>query len=434
MLSNICDDLKTRYDTNILNLNDNIRKIFQDISINNIKNSIKTANTTLMQLIINNSRNNKPIASRISGPKTLTLHYSHKYKKTVYIFGEFHGWEGTCPGASCPIGETRGDDHICRKGQINEEKKEDGTVFITDYLNELFLNTNVFIDFFLEIRPPDSKHGYSSDYLIREYAQTQSIFKIFENSIDCINSATRETFEKCRLVRSHYIDVRVKEKNVHDSNSIIVFWNQFAHGTKDKNYYELVRPNKNHKFNFLPLLSKLQLPVKDLVKFFIKQLYTKIVRKEVERSYLSREIYTWFLDNINSQVKIIQRTLRQYSKLIIEKGINLSFDYLKYCVRIIMASLMDIILLQTDVYALSRIFKKFNVVDNKQPDEAYNIIIYGGNIHSENYRKFLNENGFELVASENIDGINQGFNAGYKYPNLRCLDMNKIPQPFFQYY
>ena len=83
------------------------------------------------------------------------------------------------------------------------------------------------------------------------------------------------------------------------------------------------------------------------------------------------------------------------------------------------------------MYTLCRIFKKFNLTKEgfykatkgDQPDEAYNIIIYGGDQHAQRCRRFLNILSFEEVAKTGQSGNGD--------LNDSCIDMKHIPQPFF---
>ena len=42
-----------------------------------------------------------------------------------------------------------------------------------------------------------------------------------------------------------------------------------------------------------------------------------------------------------------------------------------------------------DIYCLSRVFKKFKIKNDCQPEESYNIIIYAGDLHIDIYSKFM---------------------------------------------
>jgi hypothetical protein len=80
-----------------------------------------------------------------------------------------------------------------------------------------------------------------------------------------------------------------------------------------------------------------------------------------------------------------------------------------------------------DYYLLCRIFKVFDFTKLKnhrwtdEPKEPHNIIIYAGDLHSENVRKFLKELEFKEISTT---------------PSLQkwirnCIDIRKFPQPFF---
>jgi hypothetical protein len=76
-----------------------------------------------------------------------------------------------------------------------------------------------------------------------------------------------------------------------------------------------------------------------------------------------------------------QRTLRILIKL---------SDYFFHAMALVM-----------DTYCLSRVFKKFDVETDFQPKETHNIIIYAGDLHSQLYSEFIeNELGHEPVHNE----------------------------------
>jgi len=80
-----------------------------------------------------------------------------------------------------------------------------------------------------------------------------------------------------------------------------------------------------------------------------------------------------------------------------------------------------------DVYTLARIFKKFqlnqtiNARKTDEPEEPHNIIIYAGDLHSQNIRRFLHEKlGFEPISEWKGD------------PDIDfCVDIRNFEQPFF---
>ena len=80
----------------------------------------------------------------------------------------------------------------------------------------------------------------------------------------------------------------------------------------------------------------------------------------------------------------------------------------------------------TDVYTLSRLFKKFDIQrkDRGMPKYINNAIIYAGYNHSIFYRTTLEKCGFDVIFHKILD-----FNQ--RSPD-RCLDVRKLPYPLFR--
>jgi hypothetical protein len=91
------------------------------------------------------------------------------------------------------------------------------------------------------------------------------------------------------------------------------------------------------------------------------------LKKQIKNSYLPRDIYIKFLDDYIEKNKI-----RCRKKLILDID-----DFI---------GLFSIIM---DMYALSRIFRTFNVGDKQHPVTPKDIIIYVGNNHSNVYNDFF---------------------------------------------
>ena len=88
--------LKDKY--NSISLSSADPKIQQEIK-QKIKEGI-VINPTVTHLLQNHFYKKKPVAKKISGPLSLSAHYSKKYGKIIYVFGEMHGKENPC----CTIG------------------------------------------------------------------------------------------------------------------------------------------------------------------------------------------------------------------------------------------------------------------------------------------------------------------------------------------
>ena len=479
-------DICNRYDTNILNdLDENTRSLFEEISEKCIDRNLGIGNTTLMKLILNNRKNKKPSFKKISGPMSLTVHWSEEYKKMVYIFGEYHGYENSCPDKECPEDEKMSEKQKrCvkkPKKQVNKDTNSD-SINIVDYLKELFKNTNVFIDFFIELNPPEyskkDEGKYPTDYA--ERYQLSHISSIWRHFIPCINVESRTKKDYCELSRVHYIDIR----NTYTEYDMFNKFHDIYHHSH--NCYEISNDlilETNMTFinyytdeyldQFKEFILELENDPKNAI---IKETKNNIyIKKEIDRSYLDNDrIYEWFeneLDNyLNKNIiyhdnGVVRTTVSEYIKnrankinSLIEdkpnivhnikinqhngecywtytkKQANNLFEKNKELAEFnkqlcnfasgITSSMLNIFSLRMDIYTISRLFKKFNVNSNSnQPDEAYNSIIYAGNAHSEVYRNFLTNNGFELVAIKK-------HREGQK-KNERCLNINNIPQPFF---
>ena len=132
MTEKLCKDLKATYDTNILdNESDLVQQEFRDVSLENRNTTTNSVRKVLMKLICNHYDKSvkKPIAEFIGGPKTLSIHWHPFYKKMIYIFGEWHSNTTDCE---------------------NFKEQDRNTILIEDYLYNLMLTTDVFLDIYFE--------------------------------------------------------------------------------------------------------------------------------------------------------------------------------------------------------------------------------------------------------------------------------------------
>ena len=143
----LCNYLNTYYNTNICkSLSPTVQKILREIASKNAKNI--TANIPLIKLVNNLYTISPPTPDYISGPYTLSYHYSKKYHKAIYVFGEAHGIKNNC-----------NDFPQFRKNSMK----------IDDFLSMVFDSTPVFIDFYMEIwsTPYNPTVSDNSSYLNR---------------------------------------------------------------------------------------------------------------------------------------------------------------------------------------------------------------------------------------------------------------------------
>jgi hypothetical protein len=435
-MDTLCTLLLQTYDTRILKSQPLVvQQMFKNISKNYYNNLLPkdkllyiNANKTLINLVYNCFFKTKPKKQLISGPRSLTLHYSKKYNKTIYIFGESHGYANNC-----------GDDIIN----------------IREYLQMLFDTTDVFIDFYLEYgmdtkvtdvimdkegnwresnAPPEVK-SFTDEYFFGTLMNQQKVHYINQLRIrfdNCIR-----VHDKCRWKntgRFHYMDIRQYNTSIENQpnqfHKVELVLTQFFNGKLIKNPSEIINTlNKIHKMSW------------DGFKKYIYGNYTEKMHKEIKKSELSLDIIRKWRDDIfelyfdkwkefksidkNVFNILINGSYKKYIELdqkYNNKKLNSSEDalYLKYTQLKSVRSLTKIFLSNMiDIYLMSRIFKTFNTKKNiNQPPTSHNIIIYAGWEHSRRYSDFLKSLGFEQLATA-------------KEHSTRCLDMTDFPQPFF---
>jgi hypothetical protein len=380
-----------------------------------------------MKLICNHYSINvkKPTAEFIGGPKTLTIHWHPVYQKIIYIFGEWHANNMDC-----------------------EIFKEDAVMVpVEDYLYDLMLSTDVFLDICFEL---DSFKG--GEYTNNPYVpgRTSELFKKFRT---CLQYNTRSD-ATCQLARVHYFDIRDNNINVTDmeDNKITILWfrQQIQYFLKEKG------DNKALCVIYLKLLliqyPKITTLLKELIQddiekvceFMKKQLaeepsIKKELDKIVENPELKMEILTFYGELISKEITGIIK--------FIKNGIINILNYEKESEDVLFKSMNTIELLLglpmpffADVYLLARMFKDFDMSEMEkkaykgatdQPRRANNIIIYCGNRHAKNYRNFLESIGFEEI--DQSGDLTEDIQNPIANTPKNCLDIRKIQQPLFSY-
>lgn len=190
----VVNTLLTTYNTNVL---DDLHIDLQKALKKEAELSKQTPNPSgsdreiLIQLIKNHydADKIKPSAKFIGGPKTLSVHLLPEYQKLLYIFGEQHI-----------------DIMDCEKFE-NFDLDDDIITSIEVYLYNLIINTDVFIDIFLELNAYKSGE-YPKNYIPFENMRGR-IAKLFEIFQKCIQKNTRHD-EHCKLARIHYFDIRTE--------------------------------------------------------------------------------------------------------------------------------------------------------------------------------------------------------------------------------
>lgn len=418
-MDKICEDLKTSYNMNLL---DNCTPIQQAVFLDEAeknKNENK-GKITLMKLIYNHFRAEKPIISKITGPKTLTVHWSRTYKKLIYVFGESHGRAEPCE-SECKRGEVFNPESmrcISEKSQKAKKLKSKGVILesylpIDKYFEKLFLTTDVFIDYFVEVPAYEGIEWYIEDYYADSYLKD-----VMAQSAACVQVATRVK-EKCALIRAHYIDVRRTTRQSLGTRNFIESFNSWR--LQEMTNTEMKKKLKEPQFaSIIDVMTRSRVDVFDY--FMDEYRNSPYNSKEVQRSYIKNDI-----DNF--AVKIIGDAIRRHYFPLNILAKELKSNPTKTLVKNFARELIFPNARIVDPYTLARIFKRFDVDKihtlervRDQPVEPRNIIIYAGDNHSNNYRSFFDKLGFVRIA-ESSETIDEGLS--------RCLNMENIPQPLF---
>jgi len=359
--------LEKYYDCNVLN---NLNEEKGTKILHQLFNKYKETNKTLATLIKNYAGEpKKPIYDNISGPFSLSIHTSKEFKKTIYVFGESHGYEFGCDLLQPTI---------------------------TKYLSELFKNTDVFIDFFIE----DGK-------IYNEFDENWYIIKLQSFFRDCVDQN-----QKCKfpLIRAHYTDMR----NEH-TNDMVNLMFKISTNTYNKSI-ELTKEIHKGLLKILEFNS---------YEKFILHLYdttlTPTIKKEIQKSNLDSEMFYIYMEqNFESMIdenkfnSLKTNMVKYMSKNRTDRHVILSLQILNV--------ITEFVLHMMDVYLLARIFKTFKNSGRNQPDGVYNAVIYTGNEHADNYRLFLES--LDFITVNSID-------SSEKDKIVRCLNMKNIQQPFF---
>ena len=409
----IINQISLTYDTTLIeDLEDKtLKESFHSVAS---KVNAKYNNTVLQKLIENHAKQNKPIAEYIIGPKNLTVHFSKEYNKLIYIFGEFHLEYPNC----------------------NKFKNPSNTQTIEDYLFELYQNTDVFIDFLFEFPSfGRKKNDYSTRDIGKEFYSTNiSLYKLFEKFRKCIEHPTRND-QSCKLGRVHFFNVRDEKTSPLAKYSLIMM------GCRDVNTIT----------NFLNIDKSTCIYFNDFIDFVMKR--SSITFQEKLESYFNSYILG-NMYNVHEMQKVDRKMydkIIEFIKLEIRNKISKNLQILEQYIKIINSRdksqyafvtneivtafinittfFTNIVAIMADIYTLARMFKKFDLskegfegaIYGDQPADSHNIIIYGGDKHSQLYRRFFIYLGFEYVN-----------HTGQSDNNFEtCIDMERIHQPFF---
>ena len=188
--SELMKQLILTYDTKILDNPDLEHLLKNALYIESENGSIERERPVLFDLIKNHKNKQDQTPDFIAGPHTLTCHWSKKYNKMIYIFGETHLEETDC-------------DKLKKGGA--------GTVkLFEDFLFDFLQHTDKFIDFFCEIGPMKPKQtSYRSSFT--GISNSRTLTKLFEKFKHCVETDNRY-LDRCKFSRMHYFDIRLTDE------------------------------------------------------------------------------------------------------------------------------------------------------------------------------------------------------------------------------
>ena len=486
----LCLKLKETYNTFILsNLDkDNYKilriicaKLVEIVNNKNFKDNedvydmILNCNYVLAKLIYNLSRFHMfPKYKSLFGPCSIALFQSKKYRKTIYVIGEYH----------CSLADSYSS--YCKKEKNNTD--------VSSYLTLLAERSPVFLDMFIEF-PPTVKKGDLYDFPIGV------IGEIGTKNVDCF--VDRKNYkDNCVTARWHYIDSRFDNNYVQISLPGYIYYDINRAKITNINWTKI---NKSKFLDFIlsPISkgyksirrafeskvsvnnmteSSLTIPgLKELIKSFgiktsslveykklVLVIYTLYSPEMVEFYNLvltkdSNKVYRW-VDNSYRRELLNKELSRSYKKDLILSNLNnfIKQQYLERereiywcCVRLNNIKTMKLINLDselkilgelfsnigtifTDSYFLARVFKRFRLdLQKDHPTEPSNIVFYAGDAHAVNVREFLRNviDDFDMISFDHNISCNESLK--YKYLNERemcCLELNNTEQPLFLNY
>jgi len=183
----MCRKLIETYNTSII---DSFDPTLQDSFFEEAKNCAKNNHMdgkerSVLAKLIENKKKYKdyplPNVNYVSGPFNITYHWSVKYKKAIYIWGEKHSTKEDCP-----------------------EREKYTTIY--DFLWTHFENSIAFTDFYLEAAAYVLPDGYKNKGVNGKHLNI--LRHLFEQ---CIDKTIRDGDPFCYNSRMHFFDIRQGE-------------------------------------------------------------------------------------------------------------------------------------------------------------------------------------------------------------------------------
>ena len=456
-----CKKLLNTYNASFISkLDEDLRNAFKDQRIEGKKCTKVNTRKVLKQLIFNhfNKTDGEFITDFITGPLNLTVHYSEKFQKIIYIFGENHGDSLDCPS------------------QLEKRSKN-----IYEYLNTVVRNNDAFIDFLIEVpiifndESDDPKVSYEEKY----FSKSQEHLNVLgDKFIDCLEK--KGTCESTCRVQA--IDIRQIIGNV-KTNIMSLFINKIDGYLKSPYVQNLfnkdVSKNPRIALNYIKILIEMlndniiQVVIntfaenndKDFTKFWEEQCDHFNYLYEVLESKTWNPIFVFIKNEMLIVSEKYKQTIFEASRIIKKdyteiKTCSKEIEIQKYIddltkiyinIRTLYYNVINVNRFIMDIYTMYLVFKTY---EDHEVKEAHNIIIYAGFLHSQTYRDVLESIDFHQIGNmagervddkkvgtldERVDQIDEMTCKKVDDKKVKpkqilsmyCIDMKNIKQPFF---
>ena len=336
----------------------------------------------------------------IVGPISFSEHYSEKYKKHIYIFGDEHVLKSTCPN------RTSMSDAILDTLKNNPGKIIDlfleAPYFKTEidwYISDSYIHLPAIRKCLNVIKkhcPYPNLRAHYSD--IRGYNDIRYLHHIIRNEIRNFFDENYNTSIDCK-----------------DFKKYVKHFSSFM--SNNKNYYVKILKGKISKENFVDDIFKNKLMAKQFATCpqEVKNVMRKIFTEEYERIIKNTPNFNILNNDIIEFGDICKGNYEKNPIIIINKVRDT-----------LLSSMIALGSIFMDAYLMGRLFRTFiepvNSKYNKyaqyniNPGEIHYAIIYVGDEHAQMYRKILNALNFT--------------SSGVRTNNNQCLYVGDV-EPFF---
>ncbi|CAH6418340.1 Hypothetical protein POVN_LOCUS116 [uncultured virus] len=320
----------------------------------------------------------------IKGPVKVTVDASKTYDKKIVLLG---------------------DRHIRNRDRCSTDAKAT-TIDIVDFLRDAILTADDTVDLFVEtkyLRPFSSeRQGRGDNFLGDVDREFDACLKI-DKSRCMYNNA-----------RVHYADIRFA---IDESFSEM----HYATDAVDRaGAYDLDAKLKHLEYVLTaihPTLSKRLADEKAIRVWFDESLDRPRIEKQIRNvpdKGIRDALNKFFADEIARYAAPYTFTPLTYSALL---------DAVKRKDKATISKayklLFEISIAYMDVYLLARMFRTFRQVKNKPSGPPKNILVYVGNYHAENYRRFLKTLNFDRQFEAAETRV------------IQCVDISTLALPLF---